>query len=93
MATRLTALDAWGTVRGMARPAKKKSAPKKAAKKPTSAKPAKRPTPAGKTGAKAPAPKPRGQTAPASSDRSGITPYTPKPIEGVGWPAFRYPLQ
>jgi hypothetical protein len=28
----------------------------------------------------------------SASDRSGATPYTPKPIEGVGWPAFRYPL-
>ena len=77
----------------MARSAKKKSTPKKAAKKPAPAKPAAKGAPAGKTGAKAPAPKPRGQAEPSSTDRSGTTPYTPKPIEGVGWPAFRYPLQ
>jgi hypothetical protein len=77
----------------MARPAKKKSTPKKAAKKPAAAKP----KPASKTRAKAPAAKapaaqPRSQAAPRSGDQSGATPYTPKPIEGIGWPAFRYPL-
>jgi hypothetical protein len=66
----------------MARPAKKKSAAKKPA-----AKAAKKPTRAAKSGAKAAAPR-----ATASSEPSGVTPYTPKPIEGIGWPAFRYPL-
>lgn len=75
----------------MKRPAKKKSAPKKAAKKPAAAKrpvAAKRPT-APKASAKATTAKSRVPPAPAPS----VTPYTPKPIGGVGWPAFRYPLQ
>jgi hypothetical protein len=78
----------------MARPTKKKSPPKKAAKKPVAKKPtAKKPaaTPS-KPRAKAPAAQPRSQAAPRSNDQSAATPYTPKPIEGVGWPAFRYPL-
>ena len=77
----------------MAKPAKKKSPPKKAAKKPTAGKPAvAKPTPAKKAAAKAVAPTPRAQTAPPAGDRGGTTPYAPKPIEGIGWPAFRYPL-
>lgn len=82
----------------MAKPAKKKSTPKKAAKKPIAKKPiAKKPVaaktkPAKKATAKAPAPTPRVRPAPPSDERSGTTPYAPKPIEGIGWPAFRYPL-
>ena len=71
----------------MAKPAKKKSTPKKSAKTPTAKKPAKAPakTPAkAKVAAKAPAQPSRPQ--------ASTTPYTPKPIAGVGWPAFRYPL-
>ena len=83
----MTRLGAWGRFRGMAKLAKKKSMPKKAAKKPTAKKTVKTPakTPAkAKPAAKAPAPPSRAQAA--------TTPYTPKPIAGVGWPAFRYPL-
>jgi hypothetical protein len=78
----------------MAKPVKKKSTPKKAAKKPTAGKPtaAAKPTPAKKATAKAVTPTPRAQTAPPAVDRGGTTPYTPKPIDGIGWPAFRYPL-
>jgi hypothetical protein len=70
----------------MAKPAKKKSTTKKAAKKPAAARSGKKPAPAAKprtagTGAKA-----------APEERAPITPYSPKPIEGIGWPAFRYPL-
>ena len=84
---RLTLLGAWGRFRGMAKPAKKKSAPKKAAKKPTAKKTVKTPAKTlakAKPAAKAPAPPSRAQ--------ASATPYTPKPIAGVGWPAFRYPL-
>ena len=77
----------------MAKPAKKTSTPKKSVKKPTARKPAAaKPTPAKKATAKAAAPTPRPRTAPPADDRSEPTPYTPKPIAGIGWPAFRYPL-
>ena len=73
----------------MAKPAKK-SAPKKATKKSATGKAGGgKPAPAKKADAKAPA----RQDAAATEDQSGATPYTPKPIEGVGWPAFRYPPQ
>ena len=77
----------------MARPAKKKSAPKKPAaakpaKKPAVAKPVKKPAVA-KSSAKA---KPPARTAPASSEPSAATPYTPQLIDGIGWAPFRYPL-
>lgn len=71
----------------MANPAKK-SAPKKAAKKSGKAGGGKA-APAKKADAKDPA----RQDAAAAADQSEATPYTPKPIEGVGWPAFRYPPQ
>ena len=83
---RLTMLGAWGRFRGMAKPAKKKSAPKKAAKKPPAAKAVKKPA------AAKPAPKPAAKAAPVAREQAATTPYTPKPIAGVGWPAFRYPL-
>ena len=51
----------------------------KSVKKPAAAKPV-----AAKPAAKAPAPAPREQAV--------ATPYAPKPIEGVGWQPFRYPL-
>ena len=60
------------------RMAKKKTAPKKAAKKPEAKKPA-----AKKASARKPAAK-------ASSRKA--TAYTPKPVEGIGWAPFRYPL-
>lgn len=69
----------------MARSAKKKSAPKKAAKKPASAAKA---APAAKTGPKAAPPR----VAVRVEEGAAVTPYAPKPIEGIGWPAFRYPL-
>ena len=72
----------------MAKPAKKTSTAKKsvkkpAAKKPVAKKPAKAPTKA-KPAAKAPAP--------AAREQGRATPYAPKPIEGIGWQPFRYPL-
>ena len=77
----------------MAKPPKKKSTPKKAAKKPTAGKPAAgKAKPAKKTDVKAAVPMPRAQAALPADDRRGTTPYTPKPIDGIGWPAFRYPL-
>ena len=86
---RLTALGACGRFRGMAKPTKKKSTPKQSAKKPTAKKPVKTPAKAkpaakAKGAVKAPTPPPR--------EQARATPYTPKPIAGVGWPAFRYPL-
>jgi hypothetical protein len=81
--TGLTALGAWSKFRGMAKPARKKSTAKKSAKKPAAKKPAKTPATA-KRAAKAPAAPPR--------DQAGATAYTPKPIEGIGWQPFRYPL-
>jgi putative endonuclease len=57
---------------------KKKTAPKKTAKKAVAKKPAAR---------KASAPKP---AAKASSRKPAA--YTPKPVEGIGWAPFRYPL-
>jgi hypothetical protein len=91
----------------MAKTVKKKSAQKKAVKKPSvgakkppvgakkppvgksvtkpaAAKPAAAKVAAAKAVAKAPAPAPREQAV--------TTPYTPKPIAGVGWQPFRYPL-
>ena len=78
----------------MAKTAKKKSAAKKsvkkpAATKPVATKPVKAPVKAksaakAKPAAKAPAPPARAQ--------ASTTPYMPKPIEGVGWQPFRYPL-
>ena len=62
------------------RPAKaKRAATPRAAKKARAAK---------KTGAKTkkPAAKTAGTTA-------KVTPYTPPPLKGDGWPPFRYPLQ
>jgi putative endonuclease len=58
--------------------AKKKTAPKKAAKKPVAKKAA-----AKKASARKPAPK--------ASSRQVAT-YTPKPVDGIGWAPFRYPL-
>jgi hypothetical protein len=69
----------------MARPAKKKSSPKKAAKKPAPRKAAAKPAPVAKSSSRVSGGNQPGQPA--------ATPYTPKAIEGVGWPAFRYPLQ
>ena len=60
------------------RMAKKKTASKKVAKKPVAKKPA-----AKKASARKPAAK-------ASSRK--VAAYTPKPVEGIGWAPFRYPL-
>ena len=60
------------------RMAKKKTAPKKAAKKPAAKKSA-----AKKASAQKPAAK-------ASSRK--VAAYTPKPVAGIGWAPFRYPL-
>ena len=60
------------------RMAKKKAAQKKTAKKPVAKKPA-----AKKASARKPAAK-------ASSRK--VAAYTPKPVEGIGWAPFRYPL-
>jgi putative endonuclease len=60
------------------RMAKKKSAKKTAAKKPAAKKPA-----AKKASARKPAAK-------ASSRK--VDAYTPKPVAGIGWAPFRYPL-
>lgn len=71
----------------------KKTAKKKTEtrKQRTSKKAAPRAAKAGgqKPAAKRPASPPTG-----GNDRgaTGATPYTPKAIEGTGWPAFRYPL-
>jgi hypothetical protein len=69
----------------MARPAKKKSTAKKAAKKPAAA-------PSSKTSSKKPSPKAAGPKPVRAEEQAAVTPYAPKPIEGIGWPAFRYPL-
>jgi len=60
------------------RMAKKKTAPKKAAKKPVAKKPA-----AKKASARRPAAK--------TSSRKAAA-YTPKPVTGIGWAPFRYPV-
>jgi putative endonuclease len=60
------------------RMAKKKTAPKKAAKKPAAKKLA-----AKKASARKPAAK-------ASSRK--VAAYTPKPVDGIGWAPFRYPV-
>jgi len=60
------------------RMANKKTAPKKVAKKPAAKKPA-----AKKASARKPAAK-------ASSRK--VAAYTPKPVAGIGWAPFRYPL-
>jgi len=60
------------------RMANKKTAPKRAAKKPVAKKPA-----AKKASARKPAAK-------ASSRK--VAAYTPKPVAGIGWAPFRYPL-
>jgi hypothetical protein len=74
----------------MAKPTKKKSTPKKAAKKPPVG--AKKP-PMGKSVKKPVTAKPAPKAAtPPSREQGGATPYAPKPIAGIGWPAFRYPL-
>ena len=62
----------------LARMAKKKTAPRKVAKKPAPKKPAAKKASAGKPAAKA-------------SSRK-VAAYTPKPVEGIGWAPFRYPL-
>ncbi len=73
----------WRLLRGrrwcrLPRMAKKKTAPKRAAKKPAAKKPAAK---------KASARKP---SAEASSRKAAA--YTPKPVAGIGWAPFRYPL-
>ena len=60
------------------RMANKKTAPKRAGKKPAAKKPA-----AKKASARKPAAK-------ASSRK--VEAYTPKPVAGIGWAPFRYPL-
>jgi hypothetical protein len=87
----LTGGGGWGKFRGMARAAKKKSASKQAAKKPAAGKKAKTPAPAVKAGARAAASGTATGTGATTKERSEDTTYTPKPIEGIGWPAFRYP--
>jgi len=74
----------------MAKPAKKKSTQKKAVKKPPVS--AKKP-PVGKSVKKPAAAKPAAKApAPPAREQAAATPYTPKPIAGVGWQPFRYPL-
>ena len=64
---------------------KKKTAAKKAsAKKPA-------PKKAAKPAAKKPSAKPAAKPAVAETSRPQV--YSPKPIEGLGWQPFRYPLQ
>ena len=59
---------------------------KRAAKKKSTA----RPTRAKKTGtAKGKKPAAKAAATPAPK----VTPYTPAPLKGDGWPPFRYPLQ
>jgi hypothetical protein len=70
----------------MKRPTKTKSTSKKAAKKPAPGRAA-----SAKTPTKAAAVKPQRRPSTPPSERA--EPYAPKPIQGVGWPAFRYPLQ
>jgi hypothetical protein len=94
---RLTMLGLWSRFRGMAKTAKKKSVPKKAAKKPAAVKSAAKKPTAAKSVVKKPAAaksaaKPAAKAAVPAREQAATTPYTPKPIEGVGWPAFRYPL-
>ena len=60
------------------RMAKKKTAPKKAAKKPVAKKPA-----AKKASARKPA---------AKATSRKVAAYSPKPVDGIGWAPFRYPL-
>ena len=60
------------------RMAKKKTAPKTVAKKAAAKKPA-----AKKASARKPAAK-------ASSHKAAV--YTPKPVDGIGWAPFRYPV-
>ena len=60
------------------RMAKKKAAQKKISKKPVAKKPAVKKASARKPAAKA-------------SSRK-VAAYTPKPVEGIGWAPFRYPL-
>jgi putative endonuclease len=60
------------------RMAKKKTAPTKAAKKPAAKKPAAK---------KASARKPAAKASPRK-----VAVYTPKPVAGIGWAPFRYPL-
>ncbi|HEV8472748.1 MAG TPA: hypothetical protein VGR82_08240 [Methylomirabilota bacterium] len=72
----------------MKRPAKKTNSSKKAAKKPAA-----RPAASGKRGGKAGTAKAKPRPGGGPGDRQRAEPYTPKPIEGLGWPAFRYPLQ
>jgi hypothetical protein len=76
--------ETWGKFRVMKRPAKKKNTSKTAAKKPASGRASKKPaTKAAPVKAQRPA---------SSPSRERAEPYMPKPISGVGWPAFRYPL-
>jgi hypothetical protein len=82
----LTAFEAWGKFRAMKRPTKTKRATKKAAKKPATGRAASAKTPTKGASVKSP-PRPSRPPAPRAE------PYAPKPIQGVGWPAFRYPLQ
>jgi hypothetical protein len=81
----LTAFEAWGKFRAMKRPTKTKSATKKAAKKPATGRAASAKTPTKTASVKSQ----RRPNPPAER----AEPYAPKPIQGVGWPAFRYPLQ
>ena len=60
------------------RMAKNKTAPKKAAKKPAAKKSAAKKASARKPAAKASSPK--------------VAAYSPKPVDGIGWAPFRYPL-
>jgi hypothetical protein len=77
----------------MAKPAKK-SAPKKAAKKSTAGKAGGgKATAVRKADAAEPERAPQAPPESPADDRSAAATYTPKPIEGVGWPAFRYPPQ
>ena len=66
------------------RPQAKKSAPKKTVAKKNPAAPKRKASP------KAAAPKARRPV--AAPSRPQAEAYTPKPIAGTGWPAFRYPL-
>lgn len=73
----------WRLLRGLRwcrlrRMAKKKTAPKKIAKKPEAKKPA-----AKKASVRKPA---------ATASPRKVAAYTPKPVEGIGWAPFRYPL-
>jgi putative endonuclease len=73
----------WRLLRGqrwcrLPRMAKKKTAPKRTAKKPAAKKPAAKKAAARKPEAKASSGKP--------------ATYTPKPVAGIGWAPFRYPL-